>query len=285
MLKTRQHGLIDPPIDLGLARPRGLPGLHGLLDESMSPRRDREGAELVEPCRGHVVTGRGPQRRPVRLGQVGADRIGAQRTAGLARDAPEHLGEIEGGAQGLADGQQRLRLAKALLGLGAGVLTQPPCRQADDAHRGDEGRMERSPPPRMGHRRGVVVDGGRLEHAHDAVVHQDEPYREQKRSPLLVQGHEPDHDEEMKVELDVAAGQVNEHRGRRDEPEGGEGGLGGAMADRQRGGDRHEGDDPALEETVTPAVAGVEREARDADRVEPEHHEDAAVATVPEPIG
>ena len=135
VLKTRQHGLIDPPIDLGLARPRGLPGLHGLLDESMSPHRNREGAELVEPCRGHVVTGRGPQRRPVRLGQVGADRIGAQRPTGLTRDAAEHLGEIEGGAQGLADGQQRLRLAEALLGLGAGVLTEPPCHQADDAHR------------------------------------------------------------------------------------------------------------------------------------------------------
>ena len=137
----------------------------------------------------------------------------------------------------------------------------------------------------MGHRRGVVVDGGRLEHAHDAVVHQDEPYREQKRSPLLVQSHEPDHDEEMKMELDVAAGQVNEHRGRRDQPEGGEGGLGGSMADRQRRGDRRERDDPALEQAVTPAVAGVKREARDADRVEPEHHEDAAVAPVPEPIG
>ena len=137
----------------------------------------------------------------------------------------------------------------------------------------------------MGHRRGVVVDGGRVEHAHDAVVHQDEPDREQKRSPLLVQGHEPHHDEEMKVELDVAAGQVNEHRGRRDEPEGGEGGLGGSMADRQRGRDRRERNDSALEHAVTPAVAGVEREARDADRVEPEHHENAAVAPFPEPIG
>src|SRR4051794_18246495 len=53
------------------------------------------------------------------------------------------------------------------------------------------------PSARGGHRLGVLVDRLRGEDAHDAVMEDDVADREQERDPVLVQGQEPDHHEEV----------------------------------------------------------------------------------------
>ena len=56
----------------------------------------------------------------------------------------------------------------------------------------------------------MIVDRGRVEDSHHAVMEEDEGDGHQEGRPFLVEGQEPDHHEEMEVELDIAAGEMDE---------------------------------------------------------------------------
>jgi hypothetical protein len=85
--------------------------------------------------------------------------------------------------------------------------------------------VDARPRPRRVERRLVVVDRLRPEHADDAVMHGDERDGQQVGDPVLAEGEEREHDEEVKVELDVAAREMHEDRGRAHQAEAHERGL------------------------------------------------------------
>jgi hypothetical protein len=116
-------------------------------------------------------------------------------------------------------------------------------------------------------------------------MQEHEADRDQKRGPLLIQGQEPHHHEEVKVKLDIAAGEMDEHGGGRDEPKGRHGGLDRPGTQRDGGPKRSRRDDPTFKKTVADTVIRVARKAGDADPVEPEHPQDAPVPLPPDPIG
>ena len=57
------------------------------------------------------------------------------------------------------------------------------------------------------------------------IVDGDEGDRQEVRDPVLAEGQEREHDEEVKVELDVTAGEMHQDRGRAHEAEADERGL------------------------------------------------------------
>ena len=63
----------------------------------------------------------------------------------------------------------------------------------------------------------MVVDRRRVQDTGDAVLQQHEGDGHQEDDPVLVKGDNRDRHEEVKVHLDVAAGEMDEDRGRRQE--------------------------------------------------------------------
>jgi hypothetical protein len=165
------------------------------------------------------------------------------------------------------------------------VLVEPPGE--DVRHRGGqhERPVDPGPQPRVALGRAVVVHGARRQHPDDAVVQHDEQDRETERHPVLVQRDDADHDEEVEVHLDVAAGQVHQHRGRRDE------------AERRRRGPQHPAvvahqrdraarpDRGHVGERVQGAVVGRETHHEQRGYVQPHQDRDAAMARVPPVVG
>src|SRR5262249_31999245 len=85
----------------------------------------------------------------------------------------------------------------------------------------------------------------------------------------------------VEVTFDVPAPEVDEDRRGGDETEGGRGGAERAGAERQGRRHRRNRDDAGLERAVSQALAGSEREGGDADRLQPQEREDAAVPPAP----
>ena len=96
---------------------------------------------------------------------------------------------------------------------GSGPLVQLPGRQVGSARSHHEPGMDEGPQPGMLLRARVVVDRGRVQRPHGAVVDGDEGDGKQEWLPVLVQGHEADHDKEVEVHLDEAAREVDEDGG------------------------------------------------------------------------
>ena len=72
-------------------------------------------AERVQHVGRHVIAGHGPQALARRVGEIGADHVGAERQGDLPRHAAHRLGGVERRAQRPAHRQQRLRLAQTQL--------------------------------------------------------------------------------------------------------------------------------------------------------------------------
>src|SRR3954469_15734157 len=86
----------------------------------------------------------------------------------------------------------------------------------------------------------VVVDGTRGERADDPVVHEDDGDGQAERHPVLVQGDDGDHDEEVEVALDGAAHQVDDDRRAEHQGDGGDAAAGTAGQAAAGGGVRTE---------------------------------------------
>ena len=141
----------------------------------------------------------------------------------------------------------------------AQVLVEPPRDDRAEAGGADVGGVEQRPAPRVRLGVGVVEDRMRVERAADAVVQHDERRGEQEDHPVLVEREQHDHDEEVEVRLDDAAGEVDDHRRGRQEAERDEQRTAAAArADdgRRDGADR---DGAALEQAVADADSRARR--------------------------
>ncbi len=98
-------------------------------------------------------------------------------------------------------------------GAGQRLLVEPPGEHAAHAREEDEARVDGRPRPGRGERGRVIVDVHRPQHAHQAVVRSDVADGEEERQPILEQGEEDQHHEEVEVPFDVAAREVHEDRG------------------------------------------------------------------------
>ena len=95
--------------------------------------------------------------------------------------------------------------------LGEGSFVDTPAHEAGHARRGDEQAVDARPGPRIADRSTVVEDRLGLEHAHDAVMQQHERDGAEERQPVLVEGYDCHHHEEVEVHLDDTTGQVDEN--------------------------------------------------------------------------
>jgi hypothetical protein len=107
-------------------------------------------------------------------------------------------------------------------------LVEAPRDHAADARPQHERGVDARPGPRRVVGGLVVVDRLGPEHADHAVVHGDEADREDVGDPVLAQGQEGEHHEEVEVELDVAPGEMHEDRRGAHQAESHERGLRGA---------------------------------------------------------
>ena len=101
------------------------------------------------------------------------------------------------------------------------LLVELPSHDARCAGGENEASVDEGPTDRLRHRGGVVVDRARSQRADQSVVDDDEPDRGEERQPVLIQGQDPDHHEEVEVHLDGAAGEMYQHRGGDHEPQSG----------------------------------------------------------------
>ena len=115
----------------GVAR---LARAQGFLQQVVAREGNGCRQEAVPLVLRHVVAGNGPQVGPVGVGQVGSDGVRPQRPPRLPRDAPQRLGGVERGPDGLADREERLGGAQPLLRL----LVQPRVLHRDRDLVGDE---------------------------------------------------------------------------------------------------------------------------------------------------
>ena len=171
-----------------------------------------------------------------------------------------------------------------LLG-GPGVLRldEAPRRDVGGAGGEDEERVDEGP------QQGLVLGGLMIEDvageedAGDAVVGRDEPDRHEERDPVLVEGDQAHHDEEVEVHLDGAAGEVHEDGRRGHETGAGDAGSGApAQARLKRGRAGEQGDESRLEKAVTHRLAPDHAEDGDPGDVQPEHDEHGPVAGGPQ---
>ena len=91
-------------------------------------------------------------------------------------------------------------------GLRVRALVEAPGDDAAHARPEHEQRVDAGPGPRRVDRGLVVVHGLGPEHADDAVVDRDEGDGQEVRDPVLAESQEREHDEEVEVKFDVAAG-------------------------------------------------------------------------------
>ena len=177
-------------------------------------------------------------------------------------------------AEQLAVRKSRQRVVESL------ELVQSPRRDARDAHREDERAVHQRPSPRVRDRVRMVVHAAGIEHADRAVVQDDEGDRAQERGPLLIQGDQRDHHEEMEVKLDHAAGDMDEDGRCGHEAHAYQSGPGLPPEARRAGRHREQQNDRALEGGVEEPEAVHHGERGDPDRVK-----DQKLTETPVPSG
>ena len=129
----------------------------------------------------------------------------------------------------------------------------------------------------------MVVDGLRVEHADRPVMERHVGDGAEEGDPALVERDDAEHHEEMEVHLDVAAREVGEHGGRRDQTQARDERAKGAAQPRRGGAEPHRRHHASLHQAVDQVVSGREREGREGHALYPEQDENAPVATVPDP--
>jgi hypothetical protein len=128
----------------------------------------------------------------------------------------------------------------------------------------------------------VVEHGVRIDHAHQAVVHDHVREGEQVGEPLLVGREQRDHHEEVEVGLGAAVPQVDEHgRGRQQRRGGGRGARAAAEAlepaERRQHADRRDG-----QQRVAQRVSRDESEHDEERHVHPRDRGDRAMSLGPD---
>ena len=121
-------------------------------------------------------------------------------------------------------------------------------------------------------------------HAEEGVVEHDEADGDEERPPVLVEGEDADHDEEVEVGFDEAAREVHDDGRGQDEADGGHGG-GGLAAAVGGGQDGADGDDSGLGAAVERSVPPDEAEGEDHHHMGPQQPAEAAVAETPYVLG
>src|SRR5581483_11968459 len=101
---------------------------------------------------------------------------------------------------------------------GVEALVQAPGGDAGEAGAEHESRVDAGPLPRVQPGVAMVIHRLRLQHTDHTVVYGYVGDGQQVRAPALVQRDHRDHDEEVEVHLDDAAGEVHEDGGAGDEP-------------------------------------------------------------------
>src|SRR6266850_2389372 len=86
-----------------------------LLDCPVAFDRNRNPPECIEHVVRYAIAGRWPQALARRVGEVGADRIRAERQCDFSRHSPHRLRRVKRRAQRATHGEQCLRLAQAQL--------------------------------------------------------------------------------------------------------------------------------------------------------------------------
>jgi hypothetical protein len=128
----------------------------------------------------------------------------------------------------------------------------------------------------------VVVDRRGIYYADDSMVQLDEDERQSERQPVFVETQDDDHDEKVEVGLDVAAGEVHEQRGAREESKGDEsraelsGTRNEESCQRKRGGKQ-----ASLQDAVDQGKAHRHGKDRQRERVHGEEGNEEPVALLP----
>ena len=302
-------------LELGLELRPGLRGLHTLGD--VPERDDGPGDPPALPeRRGHVVDGHG--RTVVVQEHLGLQIAGLAVRAGAVdrrrlewcQGAVRRPGEeniLDGPADELAarpaedprprgvherDDARRVHPADSVDGrvedqlrVGLGRLVGAPGHDHRHAGGQHEARVDERPRPRAPDRGRVVVDGSWIENADDPVMEGDVRDRAEEGDPALVERDDAEHHEEMEVHLDVAAREVGEHGGRRDQTQARDERAKGAAQPRRGGAEPHRCHHASLDQAVDQVVSGREREGREGHALYPEQDENAPVATAPDPGG
>jgi hypothetical protein len=125
-------------------------------------------------------------------------------------------------------------------------------------------------------------DRGRRQVTEDAVVEDHVGERHPERHPVLVQGDEAHHHEEVEVHLDGAAGQVHQQRRGGDEAEHRHAGALPPAAAPLPGRQRADREDGALAGAVPQRHPADHPEHRGADGMEPQQHHDSPVPPLPD---
>ena len=215
------------------------------------------------------------------FGQRPAGRVGADAPAERGVGALDHA--VEAG-EGHADRRIVEGVAEALAAVhrvGARVLVEPPVHDVDDAERGDEERVDARPAPRVRDGVGVVVDRGRLERPHEPVVAEDEGEGQQVREPVLVEGEDADHHEEVEMALDGAVHQVHDDRRRRQQPDAHRDSATAARDAPARGDDGTDRDRARVDGRVPHGVPGQQPPGEETARVRPHEPEHPGMAALP----
>jgi hypothetical protein len=162
---------------------------------------------------------------------------------------------------------------------GAGQLVGAPGRDVDARHRGDERRVDGRPQPRLLRRGGVrTVDRRGVDRPHDAVVDQDVGDRQAPRDPVLVERQQRDDHEEVEVRLGDPAPEVREDRRAGDQAQRADRRAGARVQPPGGAGDRADQDRQRVEQDVGQRVAAGDGEDRQPDDVQPQEHQNGAVA-------
>ena len=114
-------------------------------------------------------------------------------------------------------GQAGERVAEGLL------LVQLPGHHAGHAGRQHEEAVDEGPLEGVVDGRVVVVDGLGVDRPEQAVVEHDEADGEEEREPVLVQGEDAHHHEEVEVHLDHPSAEIHQHGGGGDQAQGAHG--------------------------------------------------------------
>jgi hypothetical protein len=129
-----------------------------------------------------------------------------------------------------------------LFGLSSCYLVKPPGDNAANGRPQHEKRVDTGPSPRSIYSRRVVVNIVGPQDTYDTMMKGDIDDRQAKGNPILIESEKYEHDKEMEMELDVAAGKVYEDSGRANQPKcdkGGSYGTGRSLPNPQGGEQRH----------------------------------------------
>ena len=268
----------DAPLRRTSARRRGVPG-HGELRERLGGRPRQRVEHVGLPARRRHVVEEGAEAAPVSSVATSVTRlddlVGVE-VGGQHRPTSCSVSTIRLSSRRRSSARRRWARSASLSRQVTRQATLIPV-------------MNRAWTPAHLHgwlRPAVVEDGIGVERAEEPVVDEDVADGGQERQPVLVQRDDNHHHEEVEVHLDHAAGEVHEHRRRRQQAEAGHHGAApagepGAMAS-----------DGGGVGTTTPSTrAWTRREAhgqgddRDEGGVEPEHGGDAPVPDPPDVVG